>query len=373
MQDDNSKIKKFVDLLFKKIGESNSILDLIEIFNEFPIEEKFKIKSNIYPKIEFKITQEEIQSLEKEGIVDDENNFNQNNIHKVDNSIVKLLYALAWKNGDLIKIKHIIEGIKDVNIDNNKKSNGLIFYQFGKYLTKKEGEPIIDQHVLRAFKVYQSDINKEDEISNAINLTTVGKKEIKLIKDYKDWLLSDNISSDLKKELDYANYIDKILFAVGKKIKSKKKMNKLTAKLITFLKDNSNNGQNTITIPLQKKRKGHDSFIIFPIYKNSKIVAINLERRVMPADTVFPVEIFNLVLNSLSKAEDFTLPNGKAQGNRMGDDGLSSTTIEYIVAKEIYGKDNGDTIDRRISVISNILIAANLCEARPSALKLNIK
>jgi hypothetical protein len=150
-------------------------------------------------------------------------------------------------------------------------------------------------------------------------------------------------------------------------------MNKLTAKLITFLKDNSNNGQNTITIPLQKKRKGHDSFIIFPIYKNSKIVAINLERRVMPADTVFPVEIFNLVLNSLSKAEDFTLPNGKAQGNRMGDDGLSSTTIEYIVAKEIYGKDNGDTIDRRISVISNILIAANLCEARPSALKLNIK
>jgi hypothetical protein len=222
MQDDNSKIKKFVDLLFKKIGESNSILDLIEIFNEFPIEEKFKIKSNIYPKIEFKITQEEIQSLEKEGIVDDENNFNQNNIHKVDNSIVKLLYALAWKNGDLIKIKHIIEGIKDVNIDNNKKSNGLIFYQFGKYLTKKEGEPIIDQHVLRAFKVYQSDINKEDEISNAINLTTVGKKEIKLIKDYKDWLLSDNISSDLKKELDYANYIDKILFAVGKKIKSKK-------------------------------------------------------------------------------------------------------------------------------------------------------
>jgi hypothetical protein len=147
-------------------------------------------------------------------------------------------------------------------------------------------------------------------------------------------------------------------------------MNKLTAKLITFLKENSNNGQNTITIPLQKKRKSHYSFIISPIYKNSKIVAINVERRVMPADTVFPIEIFNIVLNSLSKTENFTLPNGKAQGNRMGDSGLGTNTIEYIVAKEIYKKNDGDTIDRRISVISNILIAANLCESKPKELKL---
>ena len=150
-------------------------------------------------------------------------------------------------------------------------------------------------------------------------------------------------------------------------------MNEKTQVLINFLKENSNNGQNTITVPLKRKRENFDSFQIHPIYKNSKIVAINVERRVMPADTVFPIEIFNLVLNSLSKAEDFTLPNGKAQGNRMDDEGLSSNTIEYIVAKEIYDKDNGDTIDRRISVISNVLIAANLCEARPSSLKLKIK
>lgn len=54
----------------------------------------------------------------------------------------------------------------------------------------------------------------------------------------------------------------------------------------------------------------------------------------------------------------------------MGDEGLSSNTIEYIVAKEIYNKDNGDTIDRRISVISNVLIAANLCESKPNSLRL---
>ncbi|GAA4061667.1 hypothetical protein GCM10022389_02650 [Flavobacterium cheonanense] len=148
------------------------------------------------------------------------------------------------------------------------------------------------------------------------------------------------------------------------------RINKNSQHLINFLEEKSNNGLNTITIPLQKKRKVFDSFEIHPIYKNFKICGINVERRVMPADTVFPIEIFNLVLNSLSKAEDFTLPNGKAQGNRMDDEALSSNTIEYIVAKEIYKKNDGDTIDRRISVISNVLIASELCESRPSALKL---
>jgi hypothetical protein len=147
-------------------------------------------------------------------------------------------------------------------------------------------------------------------------------------------------------------------------------MKKFSKQLIKFLEDKSNKGQNTISIPLKKRRKNYDSFQIHPIYKNSKIVAINVEQSVMPVDTVFPVDIFNLVLYSLSKAENFTLLNGKAQGNRMGNESLSSKTIEYIVAKEIYKKNYGDTIDRRISVISNILIASELCESKPKALKL---
>jgi hypothetical protein len=147
-------------------------------------------------------------------------------------------------------------------------------------------------------------------------------------------------------------------------------MKKFSKQLIKFLEDKSNKGQNTISIPLKKRRKNYDSFQIHPIYKNSKIVAINVEQSVMPVDTVFPVDIFNLVLYSLSKAENFTLLNGKAQGNRMGNESLSSKTIEYIVVKEIYKKNYGDTIDRRISVISNILIASELCESKPKALKL---
>jgi hypothetical protein len=55
---------------------------------------------------------------------------------------------MAWKNNDLKKLKHIIEGIKD---ENEYKKTGIVFYQFGKHL-RNIGEPIIDQHVLRAFQ-----------------------------------------------------------------------------------------------------------------------------------------------------------------------------------------------------------------------------
>jgi hypothetical protein len=147
-------------------------------------------------------------------------------------------------------------------------------------------------------------------------------------------------------------------------------MNKYTKELIEFLKEKSNQGQNTISIPLQKRRKEFDSFMIHPIYKNSKIVAINVEKRVMPADTLFPIEILNLALELLFKADNLTLANGNAQKYKMGEYGLHESTIEYEVAKKFYGKKDGDSIDRRISVIANILIASKLCTPKKGHLKL---
>lgn len=217
---DNLEIQKFINTIFKEICVSKSIVDLGAILKRNNVDEKYWINANDYPKIEFKITVEEIEKLENESIIVD-NIINHNKIKDVDNTIAKLLYAMAWKNGDIKKIKHIIQGIKDVDKSDSNKNNGLVFYQFGKYLTKKEGEPIIDQHVLRAFKIFRTDTKKYGEICKARNLTTVGKKEIELIKDYKNWLISEAISDELKKETDYAYHVDKILFAVGKKIKFK--------------------------------------------------------------------------------------------------------------------------------------------------------
>jgi hypothetical protein len=147
-------------------------------------------------------------------------------------------------------------------------------------------------------------------------------------------------------------------------------MSKYREQLTKFIEENSNNGQKTIKVPLKRKRENFDSFEIHPIYKNSKIVAINVERRAMPVDTFFPIAIFEFVLELLSKSENFTLENGNALDSKMGESGLHEKTIEYTVAKKFYDKNDGQSIDRRISVISNILIAANLCESQPSSLKL---
>lgn len=149
-----------------------------------------------------------------------------------------------------------------------------------------------------------------------------------------------------------------------------KQKNQYTKQLIEFIEKESNKGQNSITIPLQKKRKHYSSFVIHPIYKNSKIVAINTEKRVMPSDTFFCIKIFELVLQLLFNAEEQTLRKGNAQKYKMGESGLDSNTIEYAVAKNFYDKNDGDSTDRRISVISNILIASNLCISKPSILKL---
>jgi hypothetical protein len=219
---ENLKAKKLVNSIFNDIIKSKSISDLEKILENNKVETKYWIKTGDYPKIIFSITNSEIKKLEDETFISN-NIFNHDKVSESDNPTVKLLYAMAWKNGDLKKISHIIQGIKEVDKTNSIKNDGLVFYQFGKYLTKQKGEPIIDQHVLRAFKVYRIDAKNDYEIGNARTLVTIGKNEVKLIDDYKNWLISEAISDELKRETDYAYHIDKILFAAGKTIKKEKK------------------------------------------------------------------------------------------------------------------------------------------------------
>ena len=128
-----------------------------------------------------------------------------------------MLYSIVWKNGDLKKIKHIIKGISEVNDSSSEQDDALVFYQFGKYLTKNTGQPIIDQHVIRAFAVYKStDYNRVEELQR---LETLKKTHKPLINDYINWLQGDELSDEIKAISDYSYYIDKLLFATGKSIK----------------------------------------------------------------------------------------------------------------------------------------------------------
>ena len=177
------------------------------------------MKVDEYPKIEFKITGEEIKTLLEQNFIDKNLNFSSTITSKLTDPLTKLLYAIAWKNGDLKKIKHIIKGVTDSENKDSEQDDALVFYQFGKYLTKISGQPIIDQHVIRAFAVYNETDNSQ--IKDLRKIETLNKKHKVIINEYKKWLTSDNLTTELRSEIDYSYHIDKLLFATGKTIKSK--------------------------------------------------------------------------------------------------------------------------------------------------------
>lgn len=213
--------KEFVDFYFKKIKESTNIKELEKEEPKFSIDKKNRIELSIYPKIEFNIQISEIDKLKKEKYVNDKNEFSDIISSKLTDPIAKLLYAMAWKNGDLKKINSIIKGIIDSENKKNIPQTSLVFHQFGKHLANKSN-PIIDQHVIRAFILYKE--TQSEKIKNIREIDTLkyNNHNEKII-EYIKWLNSDEINSDLKKQKDYKYYIDKLLFGVGKTIKISKK------------------------------------------------------------------------------------------------------------------------------------------------------
>ncbi len=200
-----------VKRIFEKLMTSKTIEDVERILDDPMIDKKNQMDDQLYPQLKFKITKDEIEDLKKKGIITSDNLLSD--ISNAD-TLTKLLYAVSWKNGDLKKIKHIIEGI--ISEQQDEKKNGLVFYQFGKYLTKKPGEPIIDQHVLRAFGIFKANGNKE-KIEKLKRLSLITKKEKELIDQYKLWLKTD-LTEELREKDNYSYYVDKVLFAVGKSV-----------------------------------------------------------------------------------------------------------------------------------------------------------
>jgi hypothetical protein len=220
---DPAKAKEFVEKIFKVIEEAKLPQDLENIMEMF--HPNNIISESKYPKITFSIDKKELEELSDFSLKGDNIESLKNNIQN--NTLAKLLYALVWKNGDLVKLKHIIKGIKNVDQVEDDKNDGLVFYQFGKYLTNQNNEPIVDQHVLRAFAISDR-MRKSDRINSSISewqkMETINKSNKFLIKDYKEWLKVLPINNGTAE--NYTNEIDKILFALGKTIKHKPKSNK---------------------------------------------------------------------------------------------------------------------------------------------------
>lgn len=196
--------KELIEHVFDKIKKSTTSEELRH-YRENCIKEKTGIlfDDKKYPKIMFKISPEEILRIKDTEI----------NTEKIKDPLAKLLYAMAWKQGDIPKLKHIIEGVLKSGEDQIIQDNALVFYQFGKHLAKPESEPIVDVNILTAFSVYKS-------------LKNTPKMQKENISKYKIWLSSNELKDELKADKEYHYEIDKLLFVTGKAIKlSKEKSN----------------------------------------------------------------------------------------------------------------------------------------------------
>lgn len=218
----NKEAKNMVDDIFKEIKKATSIEKTEKLIcNRYPeIHEIIEKSKTSYPRIDFSLIPKEIQELTKYGFLDEEGNlFDDTSKYNCLCPLTRLLYSIVWKNGDLKKIKHIVQGIKAANIKELcEKKDGLVFYNFGKFLTKT-GHPIIDQHVLRAFAVFKTKENDCEKIEKLRKKNTFNCPS--LIECYKKWIQSlklDNSNKNLYR-------IDKLLFALGKTIKKGKHTN----------------------------------------------------------------------------------------------------------------------------------------------------
>jgi hypothetical protein len=186
---------QFITEVFDLIEKSMTILDLQAIPDKLNIKSKNRMKTDGYPKIVFNITPNEIKALIDNKILDNELNFSPDITSKLQDPLSKLLYATAWKNGDLGKIRHIAKGILDTESVTEEQENALVFYQFGKYLT-------IDS----------------DRISALRKLEILDKSHLSLIREYKMWLTSEKLTKELRNENDYTYYIDNYFSPLGKRL-----------------------------------------------------------------------------------------------------------------------------------------------------------
>jgi len=204
---DITTIQSLIKEVFMSIENATSIeqvealMDRSEIRKTLPEESK-------YPRIQFTITRDELKDMAFERLLQQPS--------EKDTIKERLFYALIWKNGDLMKLERLYEGIVS-EAEAEPPGKAIVFYQFGKKLAD-EKEPIIDQHTLRAFDAWQLKDKTQSALQAVCKRSAYDKHDWKLALAYKNWLkgLPDELQT-----ADGIYAIDQVLFALGKCIKMK--------------------------------------------------------------------------------------------------------------------------------------------------------
>ena len=168
---------------------------------------------NSYPEIPFEITNGDLEQIKRlykfPSAVDLDHSWT---------SWEKIFYGILWKDGKLESIKRIIEGAEGALKNTNElPSSAVVYYYFGRHLTNRLKEPLVDQHVVRAYRLIENqDQSKIQEIRQS------GIPTVKEAEDYREWfttiLNSENITT-----YEDSRALDSFLFALGAFAKIKPK------------------------------------------------------------------------------------------------------------------------------------------------------
>jgi hypothetical protein len=169
-----------------------------------------------YPELQLELTAEDIGSLMADKL-DEDLRLHADLSARLETPLEKLLYALVWKNGDLQKVAHIVKGAADVRPASLINGPGQVFRQFGRHLADRS-ESIVDQHVLRAFELYEQ-LNSPDSAKvKAIRKKINWDKDVACIERYKHWLC-EHFQERQDAEPGFVVNIDMVLFALGRAVK----------------------------------------------------------------------------------------------------------------------------------------------------------
>ena len=124
-----------------------------------------------------------------------------------------------------------------------------------------------------------------------------------------------------------------------------------------------NNRSNLISIPNQ--RGGF--FLIEILNINHQIIIRTNGNVIAKAKNQFPVDLFELIINTLHNSENHTLLRGNARlrNARVGNGHIPRNSIEYIAAI-YFNISEGQSFTSRVHIIANILVEAGICYHVPN-------
>ena len=169
--------------VFEDIEQCRTVTALDDLLIKYSYEEEAKRYRQKYPEKQIILSKQEIQSLKDAEIISRKTNHINLDKIPVDQPLVKLLISLIWKQGDINHIQHLVGGMLNDEDKSGSKQN-LIFRQYGKSLVDTS-EPIVDQHVLRAFQL--RNVQDEKESLRIKEKTVYKNDDNKVVDAYRKW------------------------------------------------------------------------------------------------------------------------------------------------------------------------------------------